>query len=347
MLCSMSLAPTLNPQERLDWLRLIRTENVGPVTFHQLLRALRLGRGGAGRPARAGAARRAAQVRSVAREAERELAAIEQLGAPADLPGASRTIRRRSPRRGRAAADHRAGPAGIAEAAGSSRWSARATPRPTAAASPASWRGTRRGRHSSSSRAWRAASTRRPMAARSTQGTVAVVAGGVDIVYPAENRGLYDAHRRSRARSSPNCRSAPSRRRAISRAATASSPACRSASSWSRRRPKSGSLITARLAARAGPRGVRRAGLAARPALPRLQRPDPQRRHPDRERRRRSSPSSGRAAGPPAGAPARAARSRGLRSAPRRADRAADAAIGERRRARPARRKAEPDPGCG
>jgi DNA processing protein len=28
---------TLNPAERLDWLRLIRSENVGPVTFYQLL----------------------------------------------------------------------------------------------------------------------------------------------------------------------------------------------------------------------------------------------------------------------------------------------------------------------
>src|SRR5712672_1749398 len=27
----------LNPAERLDWLRLIRTENVGPITFYQLL----------------------------------------------------------------------------------------------------------------------------------------------------------------------------------------------------------------------------------------------------------------------------------------------------------------------
>ncbi len=34
----MSPAPrTLNPAERLDWLRLIRSENVGPVTFYQLL----------------------------------------------------------------------------------------------------------------------------------------------------------------------------------------------------------------------------------------------------------------------------------------------------------------------
>jgi DNA processing protein len=51
-------------------------------------------------------------------------------------------------------------------------------------------------------------------------GSVAVVAGGVDVVYPEENRG----------------RSAPSRRRAISRAATGSSRGWRAALSWSRRR---------------------------------------------------------------------------------------------------------------
>ncbi|HLJ19437.1 MAG TPA: hypothetical protein VKU84_04530, partial [Stellaceae bacterium] len=27
----------LNPAERLDWLRLLRSDNVGPITFHQLL----------------------------------------------------------------------------------------------------------------------------------------------------------------------------------------------------------------------------------------------------------------------------------------------------------------------
>ena len=66
-----------------------------------------------------------------------------------------------------------------------------------------------------------------------------------------EPRALRRAGAR-RARSSPNCRSAPSRRPAISRAATASSPAWRSASSWSRRRRKSGSLITARFALEQG-----------------------------------------------------------------------------------------------
>ncbi|HVJ50850.1 MAG TPA: DNA-processing protein DprA [Aliidongia sp.] len=31
------MTPSLNPQERLDWLRLIRSDNVGPITFYQLL----------------------------------------------------------------------------------------------------------------------------------------------------------------------------------------------------------------------------------------------------------------------------------------------------------------------
>ena len=55
-----------------------------------------------------------------------------------------------------------------------------------------------------------------------------------------------------KARRSPKCRSAGSRGRGISRAATGSSPACRSASSSSRRRKRSGSLITARFALEQG-----------------------------------------------------------------------------------------------
>lgn len=33
----VAAARTLNPAERMDWLRLIRTENIGPITFYQLL----------------------------------------------------------------------------------------------------------------------------------------------------------------------------------------------------------------------------------------------------------------------------------------------------------------------
>src|SRR5207248_7805443 len=35
---SLMAARELDPQERLDWLRLTRTETVGPVTFYALLR---------------------------------------------------------------------------------------------------------------------------------------------------------------------------------------------------------------------------------------------------------------------------------------------------------------------
>src|SRR6266849_3887090 len=78
-----SADPRLSDEERIDWLRLIRSENVGPRTFHTLLRyygsarsALRAlpglaSRGGAKRPARI----------PPREEAERELAAMGSLGA--------------------------------------------------------------------------------------------------------------------------------------------------------------------------------------------------------------------------------------------------------------------------
>src|SRR6185437_2095718 len=68
----------LGPQERLDWLRLSRTETIGPVSFYALLRRFgsageslaqlpRLGRRGVSAFPRA--------------EAERELAALDRVGA--------------------------------------------------------------------------------------------------------------------------------------------------------------------------------------------------------------------------------------------------------------------------
>ncbi len=77
------MSGSLSPSEKIDWLRLSRSENVGPITFHQLL--LRYGtaaaalaalpelaqRGGSGRPLRIAAKG----------DAERELAAVERLGA--------------------------------------------------------------------------------------------------------------------------------------------------------------------------------------------------------------------------------------------------------------------------
>jgi DNA processing protein len=70
----------LTPSQKLAWLRLIRTENVGPVTFRQLLN-----RAGSAEQAIADLPRLAARVGVGARvpsisEAEAELAGIEKLG---------------------------------------------------------------------------------------------------------------------------------------------------------------------------------------------------------------------------------------------------------------------------
>jgi DNA processing protein len=74
--------PRLSEAQRLDWLRLIRSENVGPRTFRSLLNHF----GGAGRAldalpdlARRGGAARTIKVCSRA-EAEREFAAAQKLG---------------------------------------------------------------------------------------------------------------------------------------------------------------------------------------------------------------------------------------------------------------------------
>jgi DNA processing protein len=105
-------------------------------------------------------------------------------------------------------------------------------------------------------------------------GTVAVLAGGHDRVYPAENEGLLDA--------------------ILAQGGAALGPADHRA-----------------LCPRAGPGGVRGAGLAARSARRGNQRPHPRRRDPVRRRRardqragatRRPAAGCGRRAAPPAAA---------------------------------------------
>jgi DNA processing protein len=78
----MALATTLNPQERLDWLRLIRTNNVGPVSFYNLLQ--RYGSAAAALAALPELARKGGRGDFKVwprAEAERELAAIARCGA--------------------------------------------------------------------------------------------------------------------------------------------------------------------------------------------------------------------------------------------------------------------------
>jgi DNA processing protein len=73
---------TLNPAERLDWLRLIRSENVGPITFYQLL--ARFGSAEAALAALPEIARRGGRSKALAiasrAAAERELQALDAAG---------------------------------------------------------------------------------------------------------------------------------------------------------------------------------------------------------------------------------------------------------------------------
>jgi DNA processing protein len=74
---------TLNPAERLDWLRLIRSENVGPITFYQLL--ARFGSAEAALAALPDVARRGGRARPLTicsrATAERELQNLHNAGA--------------------------------------------------------------------------------------------------------------------------------------------------------------------------------------------------------------------------------------------------------------------------
>jgi DNA processing protein len=76
-------ARSLSPSERFDWLRLIRSENVGPITFYQLL--ARFGSAGAALDALPEIARRGGRERPLAIAAkaavERELESLRQAGA--------------------------------------------------------------------------------------------------------------------------------------------------------------------------------------------------------------------------------------------------------------------------
>ncbi len=184
----------LEPQERLDWLRLCRTETVGPVTFYALLRRFgsagealaqlpRLGRRvDGGRPVAATA--RAA--------AERELTALERLGArmvcwgEPDYPANLAAVEDAPPvltvlgdddllRRPMVAV------VGARNASANGRRLAHDLAGGLGGAGIVVISGLARGIDAAGH------------AGALDTGSVAVVAGGVDIVYPEENRGLYRA----------------------------------------------------------------------------------------------------------------------------------------------------------
>jgi DNA processing protein len=188
----MALSTTLNPQERLDWLRLIRTDNVGPVTFYGLLQ--RFGSAAAALAALPELARKGGRsgLKACPRaEAERELAAVARCGA--------RLVAWGEPDYPPLLAPLEDAPPLITVLGQSELLSRRAIA--MVGARNASAAGQRFAREL----AWDlgrngfvvASGLARGIDAAAhggalESGTIAVVAGGADIVYPEENRRLHD-----------------------------------------------------------------------------------------------------------------------------------------------------------
>ncbi len=183
----------LSDTERRDWLRLIRCESVGPITFFALLR--RFGTARAALDALPELARRGGRRAPIkicsADEAERELAATHAVG--------GRMIARREPEYPPLLAEIADPPPLIGV-----RGDARLLARPTVAmvgSRNASLNGRRLARQLAedlgalsivvASGLARGIDAAAHMGALAT-GTVAVVAGGVDVVYPEDNRDLHD-----------------------------------------------------------------------------------------------------------------------------------------------------------
>ena len=184
----------LNPAERLDWLRLIRTENVGPVTFYQLLR--RFGSAAAALEALPSLANRGGRGAPLAvcprAAAERELAGLDRLGATLLAWG--------EPDYPAALAETDDAPPLLAVRGNPSLLARRAVALVGARNASANGRRLARdlaselGRHrlavvSGLARGIDAAAHLGSL----PTGTVAVLAGGIDNVYPPENQELYEA----------------------------------------------------------------------------------------------------------------------------------------------------------
>jgi DNA processing protein len=246
-----SSTPALAQQERLDRLRLIRSENVGPTTFRHLVRYF--GSAGAALAALPDLARRGGRAKirvCPAAEAERELAAVEAAGARLVAPGEAGY------------------PPGVAELADAPplltvKGRLALLSRPTVAvvgARNASASGARFARQiaadlgaaglvvaSGLARGVDAAAHQGALAT----GTTAVVAGGLDVVYPPENRALQAEIAEHGAivaempiGTTPQARHFPRRNRLISGAALGVVVV--------EAAERSGSLITARMALEQG-----------------------------------------------------------------------------------------------
>jgi DNA processing protein len=245
-------AKELDPQERLDWLRLCRTETIGPITFYALLQ--RFGSARAALDALPRLARRSEHGRPLAVPppdgAEQELAAIGRAGGrvvcwgePA-YPPALAAIEDAPPVLtvlGRAELLLRpmAAVVGARNASAGGRRFARDLAAGLAEDGLVVVSGMARGIDAAAH------------LGALESGSAAVVAGGVDVVYPQENRGLYDALARQGVvvgelplGSEPQARHFPRRNRIISGMALGVVVVEAAA--------HSGSLITARFALEQG-----------------------------------------------------------------------------------------------
>lgn len=190
----MTAPPGLRPLddgERLDWLQLIRTETVGPITFAKLVS--RFGSAGAALAALPDLARRSGR-REAIRPARRDEAVAEIARAAAcgarlvascepDYPAALRAIADPPPLvylRGHGALLRKAGVAviGARNASAAGRKIARQLAEGLGRSDAVVVSGLARGIDSAAHEAALAS------------GTIAVVAGGVDVVYPPENADL-------------------------------------------------------------------------------------------------------------------------------------------------------------
>jgi DNA processing protein len=187
------VARILNPSERLDWLRLTRSDSIGPITFYQLLG--RFGSAAAALDALPGLARRAGRQKPLTiasrAAAEREMTALERIGArlvgwgEPDYPAALSAVEDSPPLiavKGNAALLHRPTIAmvGARNASANGRRFARDL-------------ALQLGRHglvvaSGLARGIDAAAHEGAL----PLGTLAVLAGGVDQIYPEENRDLHE-----------------------------------------------------------------------------------------------------------------------------------------------------------
>jgi DNA processing protein len=184
----------LKDSERLDWLRLIRSENVGPITFHQLIN--RFGSAGAALAALPDFARRGGRSRPLKigdkAASEREIEATSKAGArlvamiEAEYPPALASIDDAPPLVAMKGNLHLTKKRGVAiVGARNASANGRRFARDIAVAL---------GEHellviSGLARGIDAAAHEGALSG----GTLAVLAGGIDTVYPAENRALQES----------------------------------------------------------------------------------------------------------------------------------------------------------